>query len=179
MTEQPPTLTLREAGRHDIAAITAIYNHYIENTVITFEEDPLTPADMQQRHAAIAQAGLPWLVACEGTERLGYAYVSPWKPRSAFRYSVETSIYLAPQAAGRGIGKALFAELDQRLACLPVRFAGAVIALPNDASVRLHEQFGYRKIGRAAEVGYKFGRWLDVGYWQKHFAFEPGGPAAD
>jgi L-amino acid N-acyltransferase YncA len=96
---------------------------------------------------------------------VGYAYASPFRPRVGYRHTVETTIYLAPEVTGRGIGRALLATLLDRLALLPVHRAVATIALPNDASVGLHETLGYVAAGRLPEVGRKFDQWIDIGYW--------------
>lgn len=173
MAERDPLLIVRDAISDDMHSITDIYNHYIEKTVVTFEEDAVTVSQMQKRVEEVQEAGLPWLVAYRDEQVFGYAYVCRWKARSAYRHSVETSIYVDPNASGRGVGHSLFEALDERLRELPIRFAAGVIALPNDASVRLHEKFGYEQAGLVKDVGYKFGRWVDCGYWQKVFAFEP------
>jgi phosphinothricin acetyltransferase len=111
-------------------------------------------------------AGFPWLVACEDGVVKGYAYAALWRPRSAYRYSVETTVYVDRECMGKGIGTRLYTELLRRLPPLGVHSAMGVIALPNDASVALHEKLGFRKAGHFREVGLKFGRWIDVGCWQ-------------
>ena len=163
MADLDPLLVVRDATSDDMHTITEIYNYYVEETVITFEEEPVTVSEMQKRVEQIHELGLPWLVACRDDDVFGYAYVGGWKARSAYRHSVETSIYVDPKASGRGVGHSLFAALDERLQALPIRFAAGVIALPNDASIRLHEKFGYEKAGLVKDVGYKFGRWIDCG----------------
>jgi L-amino acid N-acyltransferase YncA len=119
---------------------------------------------------AVVLAALPWLVADADGAIAGYAYASVWRARSAYRYSVETTIYLDPSATGAGLGSMLYADLLARLLELGMHTAMAVIALPNAASVALHEKFGYRAAGRIAEVGRKQDRWIDVGYWQRMLA---------
>lgn len=157
---------VREAGAADAAAVTAIYNHYIEHTVVTFEETVLPEAALAARIAETRAAGLPWLVAVAGDEVLGYAYAGPWKGRCAFRYTVEVTVYLAPGHTGHGIGKRLYGALFAELTTRGYHCAIGGIALPNAASVALHEHFGMDKVAHFREVGYKFQRWIDVGYWQ-------------
>ncbi len=156
---------IRSVARQDVPALCAIYNHYVANTIITFEEVPVAEAEFAARIAKIAQVNLPWLIAEDAGKVVGYAYASPWKERSAYRFSVEVTVYLAPDCTGRGWGtrlyKALFAELKRG----PTRVAMGGVALPNDASVALHEKFG-TKVAHFREVGFKFGKWIDVAYWQ-------------
>jgi L-amino acid N-acyltransferase YncA len=160
------TTTIRPVTPADAERICSIYNHYIATTTISFEELPVTTADMSQRIADVGAAQLPWLVLLEGDTLLGYAYATKWRVRAAYRFAVETSVYLDPAYAGRGAGitlyKALLTELRQRE--LHVAIGG--IAQPNEASVRLHERLGFKKVAHFEEVGLKFGRWIDVGYWQ-------------
>lgn len=157
---------IRAASATDADAIAGIYNHYIRDTVITFEEVEVDGAQMAARMEKIAAAGLPWLVAEDDGRLLGYAYAAPWHARSAYRFAVEITVYLAPDAGGRGLGSALYLQLFDALKTAGIHTAIGCIALPNPASVALHEKFGMTKIGHFAEVGFKFDRWLDVGYWQ-------------
>ncbi len=146
--------------------IAAIYNFYVQNTTITFEELEIDAAQMASRITAVSQANLPWLVATEGSKLLGYAYAAPWHSRSAYRFTVESTIYLAPGSIGCGLGTTLYHALFAYLRKCGVHTVIASIALPNAASVNLHEKFGMKKTGCFREAGYKFGRWIDVGYWQ-------------
>ena len=137
----------------------------MRETVITFEEIPVLEAEMAKRIADITSR-LPWLVWETDGVIIGYAYASPWKARAAYRHAVESSIYLSPQATGRGLGSrlytALIADLRQRgLHCV---IGGA--ALPNPASVSLHEKLGFEKVAQFRQVGFKFGQWVDVAYWE-------------
>lgn len=157
---------VRPAVTADAAALARIYNHYIEHTVITFEEALLAPEDIIQRLEETAAAGLPWLVVEEAGEVPGYAYASRWKGRCAYRYSAEVTVYLDPGAGGRGLGTVLYRALLDELAGLGYHCVMGGIALPNDASVALHERFGMEKVAHFREVGHKFGQWIDVGYWQ-------------
>jgi phosphinothricin acetyltransferase len=166
MTDSPNNWPVRAVDAGDAAAIARIYNHYIQTTVITFEEQTLSDAAMAQRIADVSALGLPWLVAEEDGQLLGYAYATRWKPRTAYRYSVEITVYMAPGSAGKGLGTALYAELFRQLRALGVHAAVGGIALPNEASIALHEKVGMKKIGEFEQIGFKQGRWLNVGYWQ-------------
>ena len=158
---------IRPAVVSDGDALARIYNHYITNTIVTFEEEPVGGADLANRVADIQAAGLPWLVAEESGEVAGYAYASNWKKRPGYRYSVESTVYLAPAMIGRGLGRSLYQRLLELLGRQPIHLVIGGIALPNAASVALHERLGFEKVAHFKEVGFKFGRWVDVGYWQK------------
>lgn len=160
---------IRPATAADAAAICAIYNHYVAHTTISFETEPVAVASMAGRIADV-QAQFPWLVYEDDGVLLGYAYASKWKPRAAYGQSVESSVYLHQDAGGRGIGKALYARLLAELKVLDVHLVIGGIAQPNAASVALHERMGFVKCGEFTQVGRKFGRWLDVGYWQLNLA---------
>jgi len=162
----PAMASIRQASIADAAAIAAIYNHYVRETSITFEEQTVDLSDMAARIAEVRGASLPWLVHEREGIVTGYAYASKWKGRCAYRYSVESSVYLAPDATGRGIGAELYRRLIEELTGLGLHVAIGGIALPNAASVALHEKLGFRKVAEFSEVGFKFGRWIDVGYWQ-------------
>lgn len=160
---------IRPATTDDAAAIARIYNHYVLDTVVTFEEQAVEPEDIATRMRSIAAAQMPWLVAEQDGQVLGYAYGGAWHGRCAYRFSVETTVYLDPAARGRGLGSALCAALFEQLRWHGAHTLIACIALPNAASIALHEKFGMRQVGSFREVGYKFGRWIDVGYWQRVF----------
>ena len=164
------TRSIRPATAADAARIAAIYNHYVATTTISFEEEPVTADDMTQRIADVGASRLPWLVMLDGDKLIGYAYATKWRVRAAYRFAVESSVYLDPEYAGKGGGtvlyEALLAELRER--GLHVAIGG--IAQPNEASVRLHERLGFQKVAHFSEVGLKFGRWIDVGYWQLKLA---------
>ncbi|MFO6419759.1 arsinothricin resistance N-acetyltransferase ArsN1 family B [Hylemonella sp. W303a] len=160
---------IRSAQPADAEAIVGIYNHYVANTTISFEEQPVSVEEMLRRIDVIQAAGLPWLVLEESGQLLGYAYAGKWKERSAYRYSVETSVYLKQGVQARGLGSRLYEALFSTLAERGIHAAMGGIVLPNDASVRLHEKMGMKQVARFEQVGYKFGQWLDVGYWQKVF----------
>lgn len=159
-------ITVRGATAEDADAIAAVYNPYITHTTVTFEEEPVTAETIRQRMADVAEQALPWLIAESGGDVVGYAYASRLGERAAYRYSVETAVYVDASCARGGVGSALYRELLPALSAAGKHAAVAKLSLPNDASVGLHERFGFEKVGHLAEVGRKFGRWLDVGYWQ-------------
>jgi phosphinothricin acetyltransferase len=156
---------MRPCTTADAEAIAAIYNSYVRETVITFEETPVSAAEMAQR-ITDTTARFPWLVWDDGGAVVGWAYATAWKARSAYRFSVETTVYVAASHQGRGIGAALYGALIEDLRAHNLHSAVGGIALPNPASIALHEKFGFKKIAHFAEVGRKFDRWIDVGYWQ-------------
>lgn len=156
---------LRTATTADAAQVAAIYNHYVRETVVTFEEEPVPEAEMARRIGEIT-ASYPWLVAESGGEVSGYAHASSWKRRSAYRFAAESTVYLAPASTGRGLGRTLYAALIDEMRARGLHCAIAGIALPNPASVAIHEKMGFTPIGHFREVGWKSGRWVDVGYWE-------------
>jgi L-amino acid N-acyltransferase YncA len=156
---------VRTCRAGDAAAISDIYNYFVRETVITFEETPVTTDDVAQRITVIG-ARYPWLVVEQDGAVVGWAYAGEWKARSAYRFSVETSVYVGVGHHGRGIGTALYEALLTELRARKLHSAVGIVALPNPASIALHEKLGFKKIGHFAEVGWKFGRWVDVGYWQ-------------
>lgn len=160
-------MKLRPATAEDAAALAEIYGHYVRESDATFEKTSPPAAELGRRLVAVQAAGLPWLVADAGGVVLGFAYASPYRPRSAYRHTVETSIYLDDAARGQGHGAALYgALLDVLRAHGGLHSAVASIALPAPASIALHERLGFRKVGHIEEAGFKHGRWIDVGYWQ-------------
>jgi L-amino acid N-acyltransferase YncA len=160
-------LKLRDALPADASALAAIYNHYVTGTTITFEEEAVGAADMARRIADVQSAALPWLVAADGDGIIGYAYATKWRVRHAYRFSVESTVYLAPGRSGQGAGTALYEAMLDRLREAGYHLVIGGIALPNEASVALHEKLGFEKVAQFGEVGFKFGRWIDVGYWQR------------
>ena len=157
---------LRPATIRDAGAIAGIYNHYVLNTIVTFEEDAVPVTEMTERIAEIAKSGLPWLVWEEGGKLAGYTYAGKWKSRCAYRYSVESTVYLDQTATGHGIGTQLYTALIESLRSRSIHSIIGGVALPNEASVALHEKVGFEKIGQFREVGWKFEKWIDVGYWE-------------
>lgn len=159
-------MRIRPARPDDAPAIAAVYNHYVERTIVTFEEAPVPGAEMADRLARIMRE-YPCLVAETDAGIAGYSYASRWHERCSYRLSVETSVYLAPERTGSGIGTALYARLLEDLEAAGLHCAIGGIALPNPASVALHEKLGFERVALFREVGRKFDRWIDVGYWQR------------
>ena len=157
---------IRRVRADDAAAIAAIYNHHVLNTIVTFEETPVDEAAMRVRIAGI-DASHAWFVAELDGRIGGYAYASAWRARSAYRPSVETTVYVAQDALGHGLGTLLYHALLAELGKRGFHCAMGGIALPNAASVALHERMGFAKVAHIREVGWKLGRWIDVGYWQR------------
>lgn len=154
---------IRASTDADMPAITAIYSHHVLTGTGTFEIDPPTLAEMTARRADVLGKGLPYLVVAEGADVLGYAYCNWFKPRPAYRFSAEDSIYMAPQAAGKGLGRALLAELMRQAETAGVRKLLAVIGDSGNAgSIGVHRTAGFQPVGILKSTGWKFGRWLDV-----------------
>jgi L-amino acid N-acyltransferase YncA len=169
MNSSQPTCNtmIRLATRSDAEEICEIYNYYVLNTHINFEEEAVTVKDMQDRIVTVAEKN-PWLVYEENGKIIGYAYASEWKSRCAYRFSVETTVYLSHGLNRRGIGSMLYQELLTLLGeDKNIHAVIGGIALPNETSIRLHEKFGFEKVAHFKEVGFKFGKWIDVGYWEK------------
>jgi L-amino acid N-acyltransferase YncA len=160
---------IRPAVMGDTEAIARIYNHYILNTIVTFEEQPVAAIEMAERIKAVELVSFPWLVLEQAGQVVGYAYASKWHGRSAYRYSAECTVYLDPVAIGKGLGTELYNALFTILRDMELHTVIGIIALPNETSVALHEKFGLVKVAHFKEVGFKFDRWIDVGYWQVVF----------
>ena len=158
-------MKVRAARAEDADAIAAIYAPYVKASVISFETQAPDAAEIARRMAA--DATYPWLVACDGEAVLGYACAAPFRTRPAYRFSVETSVYVADGAQRRGIGLQLYRTLLPVLEAQGYAQAIASITLPNEASVRLHERVGFRQIGTYERVGFKFREWRSVGLWQR------------
>lgn len=157
---------IRKARKNDAEKILDIYSFYVIHTRVSFE---LVPPDLQYMEEKISQSKLPWLVYEHDKEVVGYAYAIHWKTREAYKRSVETSIYLSKDHLGKGIGKKLYAALLELLQKEGFHAIIGGVSLPNEASVRLHESLGFEKIAQFREVGFKFGQWIDVGYWELIF----------
>lgn len=162
----PTASAIRPASTADAAGLCAIYNTYVATTTISFEEECVCEDDMARRIDDVSQAGLPWLVLTLDGKVAGYAYATKWRARSAYRHSVESSVYLDPALHGQGWGSKLYRHLIDALRARDLRTVIAGIAQPNDRSVAMHERLGFRKVAHFSDVGFKFGRWVDVGYWQ-------------
>jgi L-amino acid N-acyltransferase YncA len=156
---------IRHASIEDAEAICGIYNHYIINTINTFEEEPVSVKEMKELIAKVT-VSLPWFVLEQNGIINGFAYASKWKIRSGYRFSVETTVYLQPDFTGKGSGRRLYESLITELRNRSFHSVIGGIALPNERSVALHEKLGFQKIAHFKEVGWKFNQWIDVGYWE-------------
>ena len=154
--------TLRDTTDADLPAIAAIYAHHVLHGAASFEEVPPSLAEMARRFAELKAKAMPYICIAEAGRILGYAYAGPYRPRIAYRYTVEDSIYLAPDAAGRGFGRRLLAELIDRTTAMGMRQMIAVIGdSANQASIGAHKALGFDMVGTFPAVGFKFGRWID------------------
>jgi phosphinothricin acetyltransferase len=159
---------LRPATSGDLPALREIYAGHVLHGAASFEEVPPDPAEFEKRWRGITDLGLPYLVACEGARLLGYAYAGPYRPRSAYRFSVEDSVYLDPAVTGRGIGKLLLAAIIDAATIAGKRQMLAVIGdSANRASIALHASLGFTEVGTFRSVGFKFGRWVDTVLMQR------------
>jgi L-amino acid N-acyltransferase YncA len=165
----PFEYTIRDARESDLPDIREIYNHYVMNSTVTFDEKPMTLAAWRTKYARVIKAKMPILVAESANGNiLGFAYVYPWKEKAAYRYTVEDSIYLGPASTGKGLGKVLMAALIESSRAAGLKEIIAVIADHNaDASIQMHKNFGFKEIGRMGKVGFKFDRWLGTVMLQK------------
>jgi phosphinothricin acetyltransferase len=169
-------LTVRPARHADAGAIAAVYAPYVTGTAVSFETEPPDAAEMARRMSG--RPLLPWLVAERDGRVSGYAYASVHRARAAYRWGADVSVYLEDSERGRGTGRSLYGELLPVLRVLGYVGAYGGIALPNPASVALHESMGFTLVGVYRRVGYKLGRWHDVGWWQLALADPlPGVPA--
>jgi phosphinothricin acetyltransferase len=161
-------ITIRPSADADLPAITAIYGWNVLNGLGTFEEDPPGPDEMARRRAAILDRGLPYLVAEADGAVLGYAYAGPFRLRAAYRYTVEDSVYVSPDAVGKGVGSALLTALIAACEALGLRQMVAVIGdSGNSASIGLHAAMGFAQQGMFPAMGFKFGRWVDLVWMQR------------
>ena len=161
-------MIVRAATEADAEALAAIYGEAVLHGFGTFEEDPPSPADMESRRKAIADKGLPYLVAEEDGRVLGFAYAGPFRPRAAYRYTLEDSVYVAPDAHGKGVGRAVLSAVIEACEALGVRQLMAVIGdSENAGSIGLHRALGFEQTGVGRSVGYKHGRWVDIVHMQK------------
>ena len=167
------TLSIRPAAPADIPAVAAIYSHAVLHGTASWEIEPPGEAEMLRRFEAVQAGGYPYLVATRDGELLGYAYAGAYRPRPAYRHTIEDSVYVADGQAGRGIGRALLAGLIQRCEAGPWRQMVAVIGdSGNTASIALHEALGFSQVGTFRSTGFKFGRWVDTVLMQR--ALGPG-----
>jgi len=170
---------LRDAAPGDLPAIQAIYGHHVLHGLASFEEEPPDLAEMRRRHAEITTRGLPYLVAAECGKVLGYGYCAPYRARSAYRYTLEDSVYISDGHVGRGIGTALLGELIRRCEALGYRQLVAVIGdSANAASIAVHARLGFVRAGTLRSTGFKFGRWVDSILMQRPLGRGDGSPPA-
>ncbi|MCL2515635.1 MAG: N-acetyltransferase family protein [Microbacteriaceae bacterium] len=167
--EAPFSYSIRDAVPEDLPGIREIYNYYVTNSTVTFDDKPSTLAFWRKKYESIRKAGMPFLVAeSPSGQILGYTLVSPWSAKAGYRYTVENSIYLGPAATGKGLGGPLLTALLDRAREAGIREIIAVIADQGaDASVKMHERLGFTEVGRMGKVGFKFDRWLGTITMQK------------
>lgn len=167
MNVRHANLKVRKATLEDAAALVEIYGHYVRESPATFETEVPSPADFRGRMQDVMRS-FPWLVSetDDGRQITGYAYANTWKIRAAYRWSLEATVYVHPEFQRRGVGRLLYGELLPQLRAAGVYNLIAGITIPNDGSIGLHESFGFKPVARFPEVGFKMGRWWDVGYWQ-------------
>ena len=161
-------MIVRAATAADAEALAAIYGHHVLHGFGTFEEDPPSAAEMENRRSAIADRGLPYLVAEETGQVIGFAYAAPFRPRAAYRFTVEDSVYIAPDAMGKGVGKAVLTQVLKACEAFGVRQVIAVIGDSGNAgSIGLHRSLGFEHCGVGKSFGFKHGRWVDIVWMQK------------
>lgn len=167
--EVPFEYSIRDARLEDMPDVREIYNHYVANSTVTFDETPLSLRETRSKFQHLKKLGMPYLVAESPSQQiLGYAYVYPWKEKAAYRYTVENSIYLRAASTGKGLGKVLMGELITRSKQAGLKEIIAVIADKGaEASIKMHQDFGFKEIGRMGKVGFKFERWLGTVLMQK------------
>jgi len=162
------TTAIRPLTERDAGQVAEIYNWYVTNTVISFEEDPISRAEMATRIVEGLRE-FPWLGTEENGEIVAYAYATRWRPRSAYRFTSESTIYVRQGSTGRGLGSSLYTRLVDEIRACGFRSVIGTIALPNEASIALHEKVGFRNGGQLERIGWKLGRWIYVGYWHLKF----------
>ena len=161
--------TIRDAEPQDLPHIREIYNHYVRNSTVTFDEKAMTLTELRRKFAKVQKLGQPYIVAVSPSGQvLGYAYVYPWKEKAAYRFTVENSIYLGPASTGKGLGRVLLGELITRSKAAGIKEIIAIIADKGaDGSIKIHRDFGFKDVGHMGRVGFKFGRWLGTYMMQK------------
>lgn len=157
---------IRDVTPADAARIAEIYNYYIEETIITFEYDRVTESDIRQRIEKVLKKGFPYFVYEKDGEVVGYAYLNNWRERVAYDITLETSVYLDRNLTGGGVGSILYQELIDRAREINIHSLIGVISLPNKQSQKLHRRFNFELIGNFRESGVKFGKLIDVEFWQ-------------
>ncbi|MDZ4713267.1 MAG: GNAT family N-acetyltransferase [bacterium] len=157
---------IREVNINDAKAIVKIYNHYIKSSIATFEEEVISEEEIKNRITKVSK-DYPWIVYEENGIVSGYAYATRWKDRNAYRFTAEIAVYVENGNEGKGIGTELLKNLIELSNKKGLNKLMAGIAIPNEASIALHERFGFEKCAHFKQSGYKFGKWIDVGYWEK------------
>lgn len=156
---------IRNAKSSDASAIAEIYNYYILHSIATFEKEVVDGHEIKKRIQSVISK-LPWLVFEKNQEVIGYAYAGEWNLRSAYKQTAEITIYLKNGETRSGLGTLLYSELISQLKSMGYHAIIGGISLPNESSIRLHEKFGLEKVAHFKEVGFKFKKWIDVGYWE-------------
>lgn len=159
-------MTIRQVKVEDAPAIARIYNHYIATSIATFEEQPVSESEIAQRITKTLALNYPYIVCVENLEIIGYAYANVWRNRSAFDITLETSVYIEPHQTGKSIGHLLYDELIKKSREIGIHSLIGVISIPNEASRKLHQKFQFCLVGTFREVGKKFGKLIDVEFWQ-------------
>jgi phosphinothricin acetyltransferase len=167
--ETPFKFTIRDAVLDDLPSVREIYNHYVRNSTVTFDDKSISLPALRRKFEKIETRGLPFIIAENPDHQLlGFAFVYPWREKAAYRFTVQNSIYLGPAATGKGLGKVLLAELIERSRTAGIKEIMAVIADKGaDASIEMHKNFGFKEIGHMGKVGFKFDRWLGTILMQK------------
>ena len=167
MTNLDRGIVIRPATIADSSLVAGVYNHYVKETSVTFEEEEVSTTEIARRIQEVGSVSLPWLIAEQNAKTVGYAYATKWHARTAYRFSAEITVYVDSSHKGLGVGSRLYDQLFPILRAQGIHVVIAGIALPNESSVALHEKFGLSKVAHFKEVGFKFNRWIDVGYWQR------------
>ncbi len=174
------SLSVRDAAAADFPAMAAIYAHHVQTGLGSFEEVPPSADELKRRHQGVRARGLPWRVAELDGRLVGYCYASPYHSRSAYRFTIQDSVYVAEDCIGRGVGRALLQDVIDACTALGYRQMIAVIGdSANEASLRLHARLGFRTIGQALRVGVKFGRWVDIVHLQRPLGDQTARPPAE
>ncbi|MDR1631471.1 MAG: GNAT family N-acetyltransferase [Dysgonamonadaceae bacterium] len=158
---------IRNVKPFDAEHIAKIYNYYIENTAVTFDENPVTTEKIRQKIDDICAKAYPYLVCEKNNQLVGYAHLNTWRSHSAYNITLETTIYIDPEHTGKGLGVKLYEALIEKSRKINIHSLIAVISLPNDSSRKLHEKFGFQLVGNFKETGIKFNKLIDVEFWQK------------
>jgi phosphinothricin acetyltransferase len=168
--EAPFEFTIRDATPEDLPHVREIYNYYVTNSTVTFDEDRMTLREWRSKYAHLMKLKMPFLVAVSSSDQiLGYALVTPWQQKAGYRFTVENSIYLGAASTGKGLGTALMKALIEKSKEAGLKEMIAVIADKGaDASIAMHKNFGFKEVGRMGRVGFKFGRWLGTVMLQKN-----------